>query len=209
LQGQRRVLHRRKVGCKRAWMVLEKGFDEVASGRGGGRTECKSTDGGRGPGRGSVVWQEINRNRAGLARQAGRSLDSTRVEPVMPMRQTFGNRLLGRRRTRGGGGGRRASKVQTKVRVGGTSRGWHSGARCSPGGLLEMFPEEGEDGLRQVGVGLAGSLSADRRVQIRRYVVLVWSETETAGVVMKGNNEGEGGGIGIASRKTPAAGTGL
>lgn len=31
MQGRYRVLHRRKVGCKRAWMVLEKGFDEVGS----------------------------------------------------------------------------------------------------------------------------------------------------------------------------------
>jgi hypothetical protein len=31
--GTVRVLHRRKVGCKRAWMVLEKGFDEVVGSR--------------------------------------------------------------------------------------------------------------------------------------------------------------------------------
>lgn len=40
--------------------------------------------------------------------------------------------------------------------------------------------------------------------QIRR----VWSETDWPGVLMKGNNEGEDGGIGIASRRRGQAGTG-
>lgn len=35
MQGRIRVLHRLQVGCKRVWMVLEKGFTEIASSRGG------------------------------------------------------------------------------------------------------------------------------------------------------------------------------
>ena len=48
--GTVRVLHRLKVGCKRAWMVLEKGFDEVDGLEEVDGQSCKSTDGGRGPG---------------------------------------------------------------------------------------------------------------------------------------------------------------
>jgi hypothetical protein len=47
--------------------------------------------------------------------------------------------------------------------------------------------------------------SAGSRAQIRR---VLWSETWWPGVVMKGNNEDDEGGIGIASRKSLAASTG-
>ena len=50
------------------------------------------------------------------------------------------------------------------------------------------------------------SSSAGSRAQIRR---VLWSETRWPGGVMKGNNEGEEGGISIASRKSLAASTGL
>ena len=103
-------------------------------------------------------------------------------------------------------GGRGASSVQTKVRVGGTSREG-SAARCSPGGVLERFwgvSRRPRDETRRSAHSL--SSSAGSRAQIKR---VVGSETRWPGVVMKGNNEGEEGGISIASRKTLAASTGL
>lgn len=50
MQGRIRVLHRLQVGCKRVWMVLEKGFTEIASSRGGRAGHPKTTDGGTDPG---------------------------------------------------------------------------------------------------------------------------------------------------------------
>jgi len=46
----------------------------------------------------------------------------------MPMRQTLAADSWVWQRARGGDGGRGASSVQTKVRVGGTSRRWLSDA---------------------------------------------------------------------------------
>lgn len=82
-----------------------------------------------------------------------------------------------------------------------------SAARCSPGGVLERLwgvSRRPRDETRRSAHSL--SSSAGSRAQIRR---VAWSETRWPGVVMKGNNEGEEGGISIASRKTLAASTGL
>lgn len=93
-----------------------------------------------------------------------------------------------------------------KVRVGGTSR-LANGAVQASGRRSRTFSRRVP--LRQSAGGRTGSSSAGSRAQIIRPVRSVWSETEQAGVLMKGNiNEGEDGGVSIASRKTRAASTG-
>jgi hypothetical protein len=81
----------------------------------------------------------------------------------MPMRQTLaGDSWMwsGDGRRVGGAGGRGASSVQTKVRVGGTSRDGCA-ARCSPGGgvvFFERFPED--HGMRHAACSVSRQVPA-------------------------------------------------